>query len=49
MLLNILLLLYLFLVRTVILAVMGFFPTEARGAIGGLDYSKEERRIFAKK
>ena len=37
------------LVRTVILAVMGFFPTEARGAIGGLDYSKEERRIFAKK
>ncbi|KAI9275572.1 ubiquitin-conjugating enzyme/RWD-like protein [Phascolomyces articulosus] len=36
-------------IRTVILAVMGFFPTEARGAIGGLDYTKEERRKFAKK
>ncbi|KAI7883318.1 UBC-like protein [Lichtheimia hyalospora FSU 10163] len=36
-------------IRTVILAVMGFFPTEARGAIGGLDYTKEERRVFAKK
>jgi len=37
------------LVRTVLLAVIGFFPTEARGAIGGLDYSKEERRRLAKK
>ncbi|KAI8148955.1 ubiquitin-conjugating enzyme/RWD-like protein [Fennellomyces sp. T-0311] len=36
-------------IRTVILAVMGFFPTEARGAIGGLDYTKEERQLFAKK
>ncbi|KAI8379156.1 ubiquitin-conjugating enzyme/RWD-like protein [Radiomyces spectabilis] len=36
-------------IRTVILAVMGFFPTEARGAIGGLDYSKEERRSLAKR
>lgn len=35
-------------IRTVILALMGFFPTEARGAIGGLDYTKEERRAFAK-
>ncbi|KAK4518311.1 uncharacterized protein ATC70_001663 [Mucor velutinosus] len=36
-------------IRTVLLAVIGFFPTEARGAIGGLDYSKEERRRLAKK
>ncbi|KAG2203036.1 hypothetical protein INT47_013252 [Mucor saturninus] len=35
-------------IRTVLLAVIGFFPTEARGAIGGLDYSKEERRRLAK-
>ncbi|OAD67673.1 hypothetical protein PHYBLDRAFT_188942 [Phycomyces blakesleeanus NRRL 1555(-)] len=35
-------------IRTVILAVMGFFPTEARGAIGGLDYTKEERIVLAK-
>lgn len=40
---------FIYVVRTVILAVMGFFPTEARGAIGGLDYTKEERRVFAKK
>jgi hypothetical protein len=32
-----------------LLAVIGFFPTEARGAIGGLDYSKEERQRLAKK
>lgn len=43
-----LVILTLHLVRTVILALMGFFPTEARGAIGGLDYTKEERRAFAK-
>lgn len=36
-------------VRTVLLAVIGFFPTEARGAIGGLDYTKEERQKLAKK
>ncbi|KAG2197902.1 hypothetical protein INT46_003209 [Mucor plumbeus] len=36
-------------IRTVLLAVIGFFPTEARGAIGGLDYTKEERRRLAKK
>lgn len=27
---------------------IGFFPTEAKGAIGGLDYTKEERRKLAK-
>lgn len=31
------------------LAVAGFFPTEAKGAIGGLDYSKAERKKLAKK
>ncbi|KAG2232392.1 hypothetical protein INT48_007296 [Thamnidium elegans] len=36
-------------IRTVLLAVIGFFPTEARGAIGGLDYTKEERKRLAKK
>ncbi|GAA5799035.1 hypothetical protein HPULCUR_004444 [Helicostylum pulchrum] len=36
-------------IRTVLLAVVGFFPTEARGAIGGLDYTKEERKRLAKK
>lgn len=46
--LLVILILTLHLVRTVILALMGFFPTEARGAIGGLDYTKEERRAFAK-
>lgn len=38
-----------YIVRTVLLAVIGFFPTEAKGAIGGLDYTKEERRKLAKK
>ncbi|KAI7871086.1 ubiquitin-conjugating enzyme/RWD-like protein [Spinellus fusiger] len=35
-------------IRTVLLAVAGFFPTEAKGAIGGLDYTKEERIALAK-
>ncbi|KAI8336575.1 ubiquitin-conjugating enzyme/RWD-like protein [Chlamydoabsidia padenii] len=35
-------------IRTVLLAVMGFFPTNAQGAIGGLDYPKEERQKLAK-
>lgn len=38
-----------FSVRTVLLAVIGFFPTEAKGALGGLDYTKEERKRLAKK
>lgn len=36
-------------IRTVLLAVIGFFPTEAKGALGGLDYTKEERKRLAKK
>jgi ubiquitin-conjugating enzyme E2 J1 len=39
----------LLLVRTVLLAVIGFFPTESRGAIGGLDYPPAERKRLAKK
>ncbi|KAI7898780.1 ubiquitin-conjugating enzyme/RWD-like protein [Cokeromyces recurvatus] len=35
-------------IRTVLLAIIGFFPTESRGAIGGLDYPKEERQRLAK-
>ncbi|CAO3577229.1 unnamed protein product [Absidia cylindrospora] len=35
-------------IRTVLLAVMGFFPTSAQGAVGGLDYPKEERQKLAK-
>jgi ubiquitin-conjugating enzyme E2 J1 len=31
------------------LAVIGFFPTESRGAIGGLDYPPAERKRLAKK
>ena len=31
-------------VRTIITALMGFFPTKADGALAGLDYSDEERR-----
>ncbi|KAI8076404.1 ubiquitin-conjugating enzyme/RWD-like protein [Gilbertella persicaria] len=33
----------LFVIRTVLLDVIGFFPTEAKGAVGVLDYTKEER------
>ncbi|RUS33671.1 ubiquitin-conjugating enzyme/RWD-like protein [Jimgerdemannia flammicorona] len=37
------------LVRTVMVGIMGFFPTKANGAIGGIDYSEEERKILAKR
>jgi len=35
-------------VRTVILAIMGFFPTRGDGAIASLDWSKQERQKLAK-
>ncbi|KAI8100058.1 non-canonical ubiquitin conjugating enzyme 1 [Halteromyces radiatus] len=35
-------------IRTVLLAIMGFFPTSAKGAVGGLDYPKDERQRLAK-
>jgi ubiquitin-conjugating enzyme E2 J1 len=31
------------------LAIIAFFPTKAEGAIGGLDWTQEERRALAKK
>ncbi|KAL1234112.1 Ubiquitin-conjugating enzyme E2 [Trichinella pseudospiralis] len=35
--------------RTVLLAIVGFMPTPGEGAIGSLDFSKDERRELAKK
>ncbi|KAF9122620.1 Ubiquitin-conjugating enzyme E2 J1 [Mortierella sp. 14UC] len=34
-------------IRTVLVAVMGFLPTESKGAIGGLDTSVQARRALA--
>ncbi|KAF9428531.1 hypothetical protein BGZ94_002071 [Podila epigama] len=36
-------------IRTVLVAVMGFLPTESKGAIGGLDISLEARKALALK
>lgn len=36
-------------VRTALLALIGFMPTEANRAVGSLDYSNAERRFLAKK
>lgn len=38
-----------FLVRTVLVALIGFMPTKGGGAIAALDYSAEERKELAKK
>ncbi|KAG1240246.1 hypothetical protein G6F68_017850 [Rhizopus microsporus] len=35
-------------IRTILLAVIAFFPTHAKGAIGGLDYPPEERARLAR-
>ncbi|KAG1470335.1 hypothetical protein G6F56_002744 [Rhizopus delemar] len=35
-------------IRTILLAVIAFFPTHAKGAIGGLDYTRKERLRLAK-
>ncbi|KAG0378694.1 Ubiquitin-conjugating enzyme E2 32 [Mortierella sp. AD032] len=34
-------------IRTVLVAVMGFLPTQSKGAIGGLDTSVEARKALA--
>ena len=34
-------------IRTALLAIIGFMPTQGRGALGSLDYEPEERRILA--
>ncbi|RWS10050.1 ubiquitin-conjugating enzyme E2 J1-like protein [Dinothrombium tinctorium] len=36
-------------IRTALLAIIGFMPTESLGAIGSLNYSAEERRALALK
>lgn len=36
-------------IRTALLAIIGFMPTRSDGAIGGLDYTPEERKTLAKK
>jgi len=37
------------LVRTALLAIIGFMPTHGSGAIGSLDYTPEERKVLASK
>ncbi|WAR07258.1 UB2J1-like protein [Mya arenaria] len=37
------------LVRTAVLAIIGFMPTHGAGALGSLDYTPDERKILAKK
>ena len=36
-------------IRTALLAIIGFMPTESLGALGALDYSSEERKALALK
>ena len=36
-------------VRTALLALIAFMPTSPNGALGSLDYKKEERRVLAVK
>lgn len=44
---NILDLPLLLIVRTALVALIAFMPTSPNGALGSLDYKKEERRILA--
>jgi len=37
------------LVRTALLAIIGFMPTHGNGAIGSLDYTPDERKLLARK
>eukprot|EP00158_Paraphelidium_tribonemae_P006798 Partr_v1_DN27978_c0_g2_i2_m11712 putative ubiquitin-conjugating enzyme len=36
-------------IRTALLALISFFPTKAEGAIGGIDWTPDERKALAKK
>ncbi|XP_065908567.1 ubiquitin-conjugating enzyme E2 J1-like isoform X2 [Dysidea avara] len=36
-------------IRTALLAIIGFMPSEGGGAIGSLDYTPEERKLLAKR
>ena len=38
-----------FIVRTALLAIIGFMPTHGSGAIGSLDYTPDERKILARR
>ena len=40
---------FLFAVRTALVALIAFMPTNPNGALGSLDYKKEERRALAVK
>ena len=40
---------FLLTVRTVLMAIIGFMPTQGAGAIGSLDYTPQERKLLAKK
>ncbi|KAJ3395589.1 Ubiquitin-conjugating enzyme E2 J1 [Lobulomyces angularis] len=35
-------------VSSALVALIGFFPTKGEGAVGSLDYTKEERKVYAK-
>jgi ubiquitin-conjugating enzyme E2 J1 len=36
-------------IRTALLALVAFMPSDGQGTIGALDYTPEERRVLAKK
>ncbi|KAJ7363415.1 Ubiquitin-conjugating enzyme E2 J1 [Desmophyllum pertusum] len=36
-------------IRTVLMALIGFMPTQGAGAIGSLDYTTQERKVLAKR
>lgn len=46
---RLLILSVLFVVRTALLAIIGFMPTHGAGAIGSLDYPTEERKKLVKR
>lgn len=46
---RLLILSVLFVVRTALLAIIGFMPTHGGGAIGSLDYPTEERKKLVKR
>ena len=37
------------LLRTALLAIIGFMPTPGKGTIGSLDYTPQERKILAQR
>jgi hypothetical protein len=45
---NLLICIYIYIVRTMLEAIISFLPSEGGGAIGSLEYSKAERQRLAK-